>query len=195
MHRFIVFLCICQFVLICESANRTYLIKKDFFSGLKGGEFTIYDHEGKKQIFRMETKLGATHNVKLFQDKQKKNPLALLKAKITVVLYKASFSILNKRTSQWNNGTISQNYKIVGNKFVLNFNNVNITMEGKAASLDTTFVDQSNQNVLAKFSKRISSLFWKNKYDLQVLSDKFPDEIYFLGVSARDHTNKKIHSG
>lgn len=195
MNRIIVLFVVLQIIFVCQATNRTYLIKKDFFSGLKGGEFTIFDHTGKNQIFRMETKLGATHNVKLFQNKQKKDPLALLKAKITVVLYKATFSLFNKRTSQWNNGTIQQNYKIVGNKFLINFQNINISMEGKAASLDTTFIDQSNQNVLAKFRKRISSLFWKNKYDLQVLSDKFPDELYFLGVAARDHTNKKIHSG
>jgi len=179
----------------CQGTNRTYLIKKDFISGLKGGEFTIYDHQGKNPLYRMESKLGVTHNVKLYKGLTKTNPLALLQAKITVVLYKATIAILNQNSNQWKNGTIEQNFKIVGNKFLINFNNIQISMEGKGASLDTTFIDQSNQQVLAKFRKRISSLFWKNKYDLQVLSDKFPDQIYFLGVAARDHTNKKIHSG
>jgi hypothetical protein len=143
----------------------------------------------------MESKFGATHNVKLYQGSEKKNPLAILKGKLSIVLYKATFSILNSNLKQWKNGTIDQNFKIVGNKFLINYNNINISMEGKGASLDTTFIDQSNQNILAKFRKRISSLFWKNKYDLQILSDKFPDQIYFLGVAARDHTNKKIQSG
>jgi uncharacterized protein YxjI len=177
-----------------QGTNRTYLIKKDFISGLKGGEFTIYDSQGKNQLFRMESKIG-THTVNLYKGKEKTNPLASLKAKITPILYKASISILNDKTNQFNNGTIQQNYKIVGNKFLINYNNIDISMEGKPASLDTNFIDQSNQNVLAKFRKRVSSLFWRNKYDLQVLSDKFPDQIYFLGVAARDHTNKKILSG
>ncbi|CAF0917878.1 unnamed protein product [Adineta steineri] len=175
--------------------NRTYLIKKDLISGLKGGEFTVYDTTGKNALFRMESKPGVLHNVRLFDGLTKKNPIALLKAKLSVVLYKGTIAILNKKLNQWQNGTINQNYKIVGNKFLLSYNNVDISMEGKAASLDTTFIDQSNQQVLAKFHKRVSSLFWRNKYDIQILSDKFPDQIYFLGVAARDHTNKKIHSG
>ena len=179
----------------CQKANRTYLIKKDLISGLKGGEFSIYDDQGKNQVYRMESKVGATHNVKLFKGQDRKTPLAILKGKFSVVLYKASISILNEKRNQWNNGTIQQNYKIVGNKFLISFDNVQISMEGKAASLDTNFIDQSNGNILAKFRKRISSLFWKNKYDLQILSDSIPDYVYFLGVAARDHTNKKIHSG
>ncbi|CAF1084945.1 unnamed protein product [Adineta ricciae] len=178
-----------------HAVNRTYLIKKDLISGLKGGEFTIYDTQGKNALFRMESKFGATHNVKLFQGLTKKNPIGLLKAKISVVLYKGTIAILNKNLNQWKNGTINQNYKIVGNKFTLNYNSIDLTMEGKAASLNTTFIDQSNKEILAKFHKRISSLFWKNKYDLQVLSNKIPDEFYFLAIAARDHTNKKIHSG
>jgi hypothetical protein len=140
-------------------------------------------------------KMSYTHNVNLYRGKEKTKPLALLKGEFTAILYKASISILNDKTNQFNNGTIQQNYKIVGNKFLINYDNTNISMEGKPASLDTTFIDQSNQNVLAKFRKRVSSLFWRNKYDLQVLSNKFPDQIYFLGVAARDHTNKKILSG
>jgi hypothetical protein len=178
-----------------EGVNRTYLIKKDFLSGPKGGEFTIYDTTGKTALYRMESKFGVTHQVKLFEGLTKKNPIGLLKAKISVVLYKASIAVLSKNTNEWKNGTMDQNYKIVGNKFLINHNDISISMEGKAASLDTTFIDQSNQNVLAKFHKRVSSLFWRNKYDLQVLSDKVPDQVYFLGVAARDHTNKKIHSG
>ena len=181
--------------MFCQGTNRTYLIKKDLVSGPKGGEFTVFDSQGKSQLYRMESKVGATHNVKLFKGKDRTNPLAILKGKFTVVLYKASISILNGETNEFNNGTIQQNYKIVGNKFLINYNNRQISMEGKGASLDTNFVDQSNGNVLAKFRKRISSLFWRNKYDLQVLSDQIPDSIYFLGVAARDHTNKKIYSG
>jgi uncharacterized protein YxjI len=181
--------------IVSLGTNRTYLIKKDLISGVKGGEFTIYDSQGKNQLYRMESKFGATHNVKVFEGKQKKNPLAILKGKISVVLYKASISILNEKFNQWKNGTFQQNFKVVGNKFVINYNDINIVMEGKGASLDTTFIDQSNQDVLAKFRKRVSSLFWRNKYDLQVLSDKIPDQLYFLGIAARDHTNKKIWSG
>ncbi|CAF4608477.1 unnamed protein product [Rotaria sp. Silwood2] len=68
-------------------------------------------------------------------------------------------------------------------------------MEGSAASLNTAFIEQPLGNIVAKFRKRISSLFWRNKYDLQLLSNTYPDELYFLGVAARDHSNLKIHRG
>lgn len=179
----------------CLGVNRTYLIKKDFVSGLKGGEFTIYDPTGKNLRYRMETKLGVTHDVRIFKATAKKDILARLKAKITPVMYKATLSIFNPLIDQWTNGTIQQNYKFVGNKFTIEWKGQTIIMEGAPASLDTTFIQQNNKEVLAKFHKRVSSLFWRNKYDLQVLSDKYPDELYFLGVAARDHSNKKIHRG
>ncbi|CAF3358311.1 unnamed protein product, partial [Rotaria sp. Silwood2] len=177
-----------------NSVNRTYLIKKDFLSGLKGGEFTIYDSTGKTRLYRMESKFRLTHDVRLYTYTSKKL-LASLKAKVTAVMYKAIITIYDKNNNEWNNGTIEQNFKIVGNKFTILWNNNRILMEGPAASLNTAFIEQPLENIVAKFRKRISSLFWRNKYDLQVLSNTYPDELYFLGVAARDHSNLKIHRG
>lgn len=194
---FTLFLCLTITLLIgvkSAEVNRTYLIKKDFISGLKGGEFTIYDHTGKARQYRMESKFGVTHDVQLFSLPSKKL-IARLKAKVTAVMYKATITVLNSNTNQWNNGTIEQNFKLVGNKFTIVFNGNRILMEGTAASLNTEFHEQPLGNVLAKFRKRISSLFWRNKYDLQVSSNSYPDAIYFLGVAARDHSNLKIHRG
>ncbi|CAF1197332.1 unnamed protein product [Adineta steineri] len=180
----------------CLGTNRTYLIKRDLFSGLKGGEFTVYDNPGKITLFRMESKFAILHNIRIFKGLNKKqNPIALLKAKLSFVLYKGTIAIFNKNSNEWKNGTIEQNFKIVGNKFTIKYNNTEVSMEGKAASLDTTFIDQSNKQVLAKFHKRVSSLFWRNKYDLQVLSDKLPDQVYFLGIAARDINNNRIQTG
>ena len=191
----IVFLCIAVLNGISSlETNRTYLIKKDFLSGLKGGEFTIYDSTGKKFQYRMESKVGVTHDVQLFEVPSKKL-LARLKAKITAVMYKATISIFDDESDAWANGTIGQNFKIVGNKFTIGWKGETIFMEGGAASLNTAFVGQSKGDVYAKFHKRVSSLFWRNKYDLQVLSNKYPDALYFLALAARDHSNKKIHRG
>ena len=176
------------------ATNRTYLIKKDLVSGLKGGEFTIYDSTGKNLQYRMESKFGVTHDVHVYA-MPAKQLVARLKAKVTAVLYKATVTIFDEDTNRWSNGTIEQNFKIVGNKFTLLWKGEKISMEGTAASLDTAFIGQTLGEVLGKFHKRVSSLFWRNKYDLQVLSNKCPDALYFLGVAARDHANKKIHRG
>jgi uncharacterized protein YxjI len=174
--------------------NRTYLIKKDFLSGAKGGEFTVYDSTGKTLQYRMETKFGITHDVQISILPSKKL-VARLKAKVTAAMYKASISILNNDINKWVNGTIQQNFKIVGNKFTIQYEGNQIVMEGKAASLDTTFIEDPQGTILAKFRKRISSVFWRNKYDLQVLSNTYPDALYLLGVAARDHSNLKIWRG
>ncbi len=192
-----------SFVLLCinilipvhsAGVNRTYLIKKDFLSGAKGGEFTVYDTTGKILQYRIESKFGATHDVQVFTLPSKKL-LGRLKAKVTAVMYKATITIFDDSINQWINGTIEQNYKLVGNKFTIIWNENRIIMEGTAASLNTAFLEQPLGNTLAKFRKRVSSLFWRNKYDLQVLSNKYPDVLYFLGVAARDHSNKKIYRG
>lgn len=188
------FLCICILLPVQSyGVNRTYLIKKDFFTGVKGGEFSVYDPSGKIRQYRMESKFGATHDVRLYDTGKKL--LARLKAKITAALYKASLTIYDSDSNEWINGTMEQNYKFVGNKFTIIYDGNRIVMEGGAASLNTDFLEQPVGNALAKFRKRVSSLFWRNKYDLQVLTDKYPDALFFLGVAARDHSNKKIWRG
>ena len=176
------------------ATNRTYLVKKDFLSGFKGGEFTIYDSAGKSRQYRMESKFGLAHDVRIFSLPSKK-VLARLKAKVTAVMYKATVSILDSDTNQWVNGTMEQNYKLVGNKFTIIWDGNRILMKGTAASLNTGFIEEPLGTVLAKFRKRASSLIWRNKYDLQVLSNKYPDTLYFIGVAARDHSNSKIYRG
>ncbi|CAF1171692.1 unnamed protein product [Didymodactylos carnosus] len=128
--------------------NRTYLIKKDFLSDLKGGEFPVYDSTGKKQLYRMESKIGKTHNVQVFATTSKK-VLAELAARVASAMYKGNIAVLDTNLKQWKNGTIEH-----GNKFRVFWNGQRISMEGKGNSLDTTFRDESNSNILAQFKKR-----------------------------------------
>jgi hypothetical protein len=64
--------------------NRTYLKTKDFLSGLKGGEFTIYDSPGKSRQYRMESKFGVSHDVRVFSLPSKKL-VGRLKAKVSIL--------------------------------------------------------------------------------------------------------------
>ena len=82
-----------------QTANRTYLIRTDLITGLKGEEFTVYDDNGK----------------------EKTKPLAILRGKSSVVLYKTSISVLNEKVDQWQNRIVQKNYKFVGNKFLINY--------------------------------------------------------------------------
>ena len=176
------------------SVNRTYLIKKDFISGFKGGEFTVYDRDGKIRQYRLETKFGITHHVRVLSLPSNKL-LARLKAKFTPVMYKARITILDPDRNQWRNGTFEQHFKLLGNRFTIVWDGNRLTMEGKAASLTTKFIEQPLGNVIAKFRKHASSLIWRNKYDLHIYTNKYPDTLFLLGVAARDHSNHKIHRG
>jgi hypothetical protein len=192
-----------SFVLLCinilipvhsQEINRTYLIKKDFVSGLKGPQFTVYDTTGQIPQYRIESKFGATHDVQVFS-LPSKELLGRLKTPVRAFIYKATITIFDNSINQWINGTIERNFKLTRNNFTIIWNENTIIMEGTTGSLNTAFIEQPSGNTLAQFQKSVSFSVLRNKYDLQVLSNKYPDVLYFLGVAARDRSNKRNHRG
>jgi hypothetical protein len=45
---------------------RQYRIEKDFFSGLKAGEFSVYDQSGKNLLYRLESRYAVTQTSELY---------------------------------------------------------------------------------------------------------------------------------
>ena len=171
--------------------KRTYIIEKDYFGGFKGRGYTVYDSQGKKPLYRMEPQFGMTHNIQLFQGLKKKDPIALLQEKFFTLFYKATIAIRNTTTNRWTNGTVEHSFHMLTMKFTINYNNLNIFMKDGIMSWDTIFVDSFNQQVVAQFRGKILWPFGREKYQLQVFSDKFPDQLYFFGFVARDHIKEK----
>jgi hypothetical protein len=178
----------------CRNVKRSYVIEKDYFRGFKGQEYTVYDSQGEKPLYRMEPQFGITHNIQLFQGLKNKDPIAFLQEKFFTFSYKATIAIRNKTTNRWTNGIVEHSFHMVTMKFTINYNNVDIFMKDGIISWDTTFVDSSNQQVVAQFHKKISWGFGREKYQLQVFSDKFPDQLYFFGFVARDHRKEKART-
>jgi hypothetical protein len=62
---------------------------------------------------------------------------------------------------------------------------------GNEAGLSTSKFLDINGEVLAQFKMRLSSMFWANKYDMQISSTKFPEQIYLLVLAFRDPTGRR----
>ncbi|CAM4852201.1 unnamed protein product, partial [Rotaria magnacalcarata] len=178
----------------CRCVKRTYVIEKDYFGGFKGRGYTVYDSQGKKSLYRMEPQFGMTHNIQLFQGLKNKDPIAFLKEKFFTLFYKATIAIRNATTDRWKNGTVEQSFHMLTMKFTINYNNLDIIMKDGIMSWNTVYVDSFNQQVLAQFRRKMSWPFGREKYQLQVFFDKFPDQLYFFGFVARDHINEKART-
>jgi hypothetical protein len=167
-----------------QNAIREYVIHRDIFSGFKAAQFSIYDKSEAHVYYRIESDYGLTQNVKVIAYPSKQE-VGRLEAKIKAFLYKAEISILNPRTNQWNTGLIEQNFKFLGSSFNINWNGHRITMETEAVALTSKFYDEDRQ-LLAQIRTRPFG-FLKVKYDMKVFSNKYPEQIYLLGLAARVH--------
>jgi hypothetical protein len=49
-----------------QSAVKEYVIRKDFFAGLKAGEFSVYDKNEKQVYYRIESKPSLMQNIELY---------------------------------------------------------------------------------------------------------------------------------
>jgi len=163
---------------------RQYVIRRDFFTGFKAGEFSVYDTSEKHVYYRIESKYDILQNLKVIAYPSKQE-VGRLKAKLKVLLYKAEISILDPQTNQWVNGLIEQDFQLLKNSFNIDWNGNRITMENDRASFTVKFRDTNGQ-LLAQFRIRLASIFVTNKYDMKIFSNKYPEQIYLLGLAALD---------
>ena len=61
-------LLLCLFLTRTQSQRtpRQYIIEKDFFTGLKAGEFSVYDQSGKNLLYRLESRYAVTQRAELY---------------------------------------------------------------------------------------------------------------------------------
>jgi hypothetical protein len=170
-----------------------YVVRKDFFTGIKAGEFSVYDTSEKNLYYRIESNYGIMQNNKVISYPSKQE-IGRLQAQIKPLLYKAEISILDSQSNQWINGLIQQNFQLLGGSFNIDWNGYRITMETEAVSLTTKFNDANGQ-LLAQYRTRPASLFWTRKYDMQIFSNKYPEQIYLLGLAAREHVVSSKNTG
>ncbi|CAF2398948.1 unnamed protein product [Rotaria sp. Silwood2] len=172
---------------------KSYSIRKDFFKGFKAGEFSVRDPSGKHLFYRIESSYALLQSLKLIAYPSKQE-VGRLKALIKPLVYKAEISIFDLQTNQSTNGLIEENLQLFRNSFNIDWNGSHLKMEGDIGSFTTKFLDE-NGELLAQFRLQPSSLFWTRKYNMQIFSTKYPEQIYFLGLAARDHISSRKRSG
>lgn len=62
----IIFICLGYSGIYSQQTFRQYVIKKDFFTGLKSGEFSIYDQSGNNLIYRIESRYGFMQSAEVY---------------------------------------------------------------------------------------------------------------------------------
>jgi hypothetical protein len=165
-----------------QNTTRQYFIQKDIFSGFKAAEFSVFDTSEKNIHYRLESNYGLTQKVKLIAYPSKQE-VGRLRSKITLV-YTAEISILDSQTNQWINGLIELDFQFfVINSFNINWNGHRITLKKDGDfSLTWKFYDK-HQRVLGLIRRRPGPPL-KVRYDLKIFSNKYPEQIYLLGLAA-----------
>jgi uncharacterized protein YxjI len=175
-----------------QDAIRQYVIRKDFFNGIKAAEFSIYDKNENIQ-YRIESSYSVMQSVKLIAYPSKQE-VGRLKAQINFLTYKAEISILDSQTNQWINGLVEQDFQFIGTSCNINWNGNRITMENDIASFTSKFRNTNGQ-LLAQFRLRPASILVTNKYDMEIFSNQYPDQLYLLALAAREQIRSAKKNG
>jgi hypothetical protein len=168
---------------------RSYFIEKDFFTGIKMSEFSVFNSAKTRLLYRIESyyQVGGKFEV---IDRSTKQVIGQLINLWNLLLYKGNLSVLHPTSNQWIQGRIEKVFHMLNDKFIIKWNNRSVLMENKFGSLTTTFQYENHSRILAEIKKRPISFIWPNKYDLHVYSDHFPDCIYFLAIAIKDNINR-----
>lgn len=173
----------------CQQPLQEYVVRKDFFSMYKATEYTVYDKDEQNIQYRVESTFHVfLQRIKVFLYPAKQE-IGRLSSKLSVLTYKADFSILDPQSNQWIDGKIAQKFNLAKDLFYIEWGGNKITMEKNVATLTYKFFD-TNGEVLAEYRIRIISTVWTNKYDMRIFSNKYPVQVYFLGLAACENIKK-----
>ena len=166
-----------------------YVVQKDLINFFRPGQFSIFDGNEKELLFRVKSYISFWHRIEIF-DATTKQLIGRLLSDWTWFLYQAKFSILDPTSNKWIDGQIQKKLSFYVDQYLIEWNDRKIMMETKIASFTSEFRDE-NQQILARYRMRWSSLIWSNKYDLEIYSNEFPESLYILALAAKDHTDSK----
>ncbi|CAF2819499.1 unnamed protein product [Rotaria sp. Silwood2] len=182
-----IFLLLFITIIACSTSKREYVVKKDFLTGVKAGEFSIYDQTGKNLQYRVESRYNALHSVELVAYPSKQ-VIARLKNQITLLLYKGTLEILDAKSNKWITGTINQKLKILNHKSVIDWNGRRLVMKHSIPSFTTRFFDEAQRNrLVAEYRIHVVSSMVTNKYTMKIFTDEIPDALFLLCLTVRDH--------
>ena len=159
----------------------TYVLVRDYFSGFKAPEYSIYDKSEKNLYYRIESSYGLHDKLKLVVYPSKK-VIAKIRGKTKKKLYQATFSIHNTTSNQWAEGNIIENSQWLHTNYTIEWNGSHLSI---ITHLITPWivdiVDPSKSELLAQSQRRWFS--WKYKYQLDLFSDRMPESVYLFAFA------------
>ena len=191
----ILFVCIVvvAFGQFWKDVPRKYVVKEDFFKGLKAAEFSIMDEDEQQLLYRIESNFHILHRIEIFRYPEQKKT-SHLGAIIHIGFYRANFSILDEKKNRWIEGNIDQRVGHWKKLFVVQWNGNQFNLTNERG--DPTYHFRGNNNtLLADFSLRWYSGYWRNLYSLKIYTNQYPDEIYFLALAVADRCLSSKHRG
>lgn len=173
-----------------HTALRQYYLRQDMLDGFKANEHSVYDPSGKRLHYRVESRYSSAQTLELVIHPAKQI-IGRLKSKRNRKFYFADLSILDAKTNRWTNGTMKHEYQLPGDVFAIVYDEKhNITFKHEFGTQIWHFSDGATDDVLAQYRVRPVPVRWTHKYGMDVFSDKYPEGIYILALSARDDIRK-----
>ncbi len=181
----------CAFLLVTVACRvnakdgplRAYTLRKDFFNGIKAGEFSVFDISKKTLYYRIESKYTFMPKFDLVA-----YPSKQVVGKLESKFGSINLSLLDDKTGQWITGSMKGHLKLLKHyEYTIQLNGRRILVEKELLSAHTTFRDESQGGtLLARFQREFFSPITATTYGLQVYSNDIPDGLYLLALAWTD---------
>ncbi|CAF4637646.1 unnamed protein product, partial [Rotaria magnacalcarata] len=148
-------------------------------------QFSIYNGSEENLCYQIQSQLAPLQKIEIII-RPSNQVVAKLETRRTIFLYEANISILDRRSNQWTNGEIQEQFSFHLDRYIIEWNSDIITMETGSTSFSTRFLHRDGGDILAQYYKRWFSSERSKKYDMKIYSTEIPETIYFLLLAVKD---------
>lgn len=100
--------------------------------------------------------------------------------------YSAGISILDRSSNQWIYGNITETSEWIITKYIINWNGSCIILKPGADALSDEFYEENQNEALARLEPLTFRTSFTPKYNVNIFSTKFPEVLYFLGITVKE---------
>jgi hypothetical protein len=177
---------------------RTYIVERDNpIRERRLSAYTIYDSTGKNILYQLKS-TSTDIDTLILRKYPAKNIVANLEGEWVVDVFNVTFSIYDKKSTKWIDGTIKQNKGLFKSSYLVTWDAVTWNSKymetGNKFFSDTLQVFSTSPKVLlAEIRKRTPWFSRSVKFYVKIYSDLVPDAIYFFLMAIKDH-RKQLES-
>jgi hypothetical protein len=187
-------LCLLSFTLVLIAINGQQLIlKRDFPASYQFNSFGVFSVDERHVVYRIETQYSLTYAATI----KRLLPLNdfILVAQIDAFLgsdQAFNFRLLDAQRGLWLSGRIYQESALIYVMELADFNRMIIELSvpwtpGMSSLSTVRFLD--GHHIHADYVQRTP---WLSTYDLRVLSNDYPVELYLIGFAVTQRRNSRI---